>query len=64
MLKQAVYFFKENEENIAVFVADYNDVKQVLFISGERLERINREFPKRKGNLYVLMDGVIFKLEA
>lgn len=64
MLKQAVYFFRENEENIAVFVADYNDVKQVLFVSVERLERINREFPKTKNNLYVLIDGVIFKLEA
>lgn len=64
MLKQAVYFYKENTHNIPISIASYNDVKMVVFPSNEELEHISTKFPKAKGNLYVLVDGVTFKLNS
>lgn len=63
MVKQAIYFYKENKNNIAIVVNDYNDIKTVIFPSSEELELIRSKFPKTKENLYVLVDGVIFKLK-
>ena len=65
-MKDAIYFYKEDGENIVVMVSEYQEgnVKGVFFKLGDSLERIIRDFPKAKGNLYVLIDGVIFKLKV
>ena len=61
-MKQAIYFLKEEANNIPVSVATYNDVRSVVFPSKEESELIRESFPKAPGNLYVLVEGVVFKL--
>lgn len=65
-MKDAIYFYKEDGENNIVLVSSYNegDVKGVIFKTPVILERIINDFPKAKDNLYVLIDGVVFKLKT
>lgn len=55
------YFFKEEKENIPVIVGNcigytcLNPSKKVL-------ERITKDYPKSKGNLFALVDGHVFKI--
>ena len=57
-IKQIIFFYKENAENHLVAISKGNDLKSA--ISAKKI--MERDFPKTKNNLYVLIDGVEFRL--
>lgn len=57
-----IYYYKENGNNIPIMSCSTNDVSLLAYLPEEELEEIYRQFPLAKNNLYVLIDGVEFKM--
>lgn len=62
-MKQAVYFYRENDYNVPIAVVYYDDVKMALTLTEEVAERLKTNHPQCEDNLYVLAEGMVFKLK-
>ena len=63
-MKQAVYFYRENDYSVAIGLGKSNDdVGRLLALTKEEMEHFNTEHPQSKDNLYALVDGVVFKIK-
>ncbi|MDC2863780.1 hypothetical protein [Bacillus sp. BP-3] len=61
MVKQLIYYYKDDKTNIPILTSTSSDLHSVL--CREEIDGIIEMFPKTKNNLYVLIDGHEFKLD-
>ena len=63
-MKHVVYFYKENDYNVAIGFGESNgDLGKILTLTTEEMTSFYTEHPQCENNLFVLMDGMIFKIK-
>lgn len=62
-MKDYILFRMDKDNRIPIESGTTNDIAMIVPMNSEQKNRLFKDYPESKNNLYVLLNGVVFKLD-